>query len=117
MVEPLAVDRTQQTTYATTIEGFPDEINTLRMRTQEDFPSFGVPDDMMNFAECHRGLTISEMEWVLLNRGLGIGDRQHTDSDGVITAPVTDEVSMRSYYQEWKRLMSSALALSAKAVR
>lgn len=117
VVEPLAVDRTQQTSYATTIEGLPDEINTLRMRTQEDFPSFGIPDDMMNFAECHRGLTtIPEVEWVALNRGFGIPDRQHTDADGVITAPVTDEVPMRGYYQEWKRLMSMELNLTAQAV-
>jgi phenylpropionate dioxygenase-like ring-hydroxylating dioxygenase large terminal subunit len=116
VVEPLSVDRTQQTSYATTIEGLPDEINTLRMRTQEDFPSFGIPDDMMNFAECHRGLTIPEVEWVVLNRGFGITDRQHTDADGVITAPVTDEVPMRSYYQEWKRLMSANLKLTARAI-
>lgn len=114
VVEPLAVDRTQQTSYATTIAGVPDEVNTLRMRTQEDFPSFGIPDDMVNFAECHRGLTIPELEWVMLNRGYGISDRQQTDADGVITAPVTDEVPIRSYYQEWKRLMSADLKLTAR---
>ncbi|MEM8504512.1 MAG: aromatic ring-hydroxylating dioxygenase subunit alpha [Cyanobacteria bacterium P01_D01_bin.1] len=116
VIEPLCVDRTQQTTYATTIAGLPDEINTLRMRTQEDFPNFGVPDDMMNFAECHQGLTIPEMEWVLINRGFGIHHRQQKDPDGIITAPVTDEVPIRSYYQEWKRLMSSNLSLSANAI-
>ena len=41
----------------------------LRMRSQEDFPSFGEPDDLANFAECQRGLAIPEVEWVLMNRG------------------------------------------------
>lgn len=116
VIEPLAVDKTQQTSYATTIEGLPDEINTLRMRTQEDFPSFGIPDDMMNFAECHRGLSIPEIEWVALNRGFGVPNRQHVDEDGVITGPVTDELTMRGYYQEWKRLMSADLKLTAQVI-
>lgn len=113
VIEPLAVDRTQQTSYATAIAQLPDEINTLRMRTQEDFPSFGIPDDFMNFAECQRGLAIPELEWVMINRGFDVPDREYFDAHGIPTAPVTDELPLRSYYQEWKRLMSENLQLSA----
>ena len=116
VIEPLAVDRTQLTIYATTMSGVPDEVNVLRMRTQEDFPSFGVPDDMINFAECHRGLSIPEIEWVAMNRGFGISDRHHIDEDGVITGPVTDELAIRGYHQEWKRLMKADFKLTAQAV-
>jgi phenylpropionate dioxygenase-like ring-hydroxylating dioxygenase large terminal subunit len=113
VIEPIAVDRTQLTWHWTTIGGVPEEINTLRMRTQEDFPSFGEVDDQANFEECHRGLTIPEVEWVLVNRGLGLEDRHRVDEHGVVTAPKTDELVLRSYFQEWKRLMTADLRLAA----
>lgn len=106
VVEPISVDYTQLTWYSTTIGGVPPEINALRMRSQEDFPSFGEPDDQANFEECQRGLNIPEVEWVLCNRGLGIPGRQQTDDRGVVTGPVTDELPIRGFYDEWKRLMS-----------
>jgi len=106
VIEPISVDKTRLTWYATTIDNLPDEVNTLRMRSQEDFPAFGEPDDVANFAECQRGLSIPEVEWVMFNRGFGVPDRQSIDEFGVITAPVTDEAPMRGYFQEWKRLLS-----------
>lgn len=106
VIEPISVDQTQLTWYATTVDDLPDEVNTLRMRTQEDFPAFGEPDDVVNFAECQRGLSIPEVEWVMFNRGFDVPNRQIIDERGVITAPVTDELPMRGYFQEWKRLIS-----------
>ena len=69
VLEPLAVDRTLLTWHATSSEALPAEITTMRMRHQEDFPSFGEPDDLANFAECQRGLEIPEVEWVMMDRG------------------------------------------------
>lgn len=112
VIEPIAVNRTQLTWHWTTIGGVPDEINVLRMRTQEDFPSFGEVDDQANFAECQRGLSIPEVEWVLMNRGLDIEGRQTVDENGVIRAPKTDELPQRGYFSEWKRLMTADLALA-----
>ena len=106
VIEPMAVDRTQLTWHATTVDGLPDEINTLRMRTQEDFPSFGEPDDQANFEEAQRGLGVPEMEWVMMHRGFGVEGREKADESGVVTGPVTDEHPMRGYYREWVRLMS-----------
>jgi len=108
VVEPIAADQTQIVWYATTINGYPEEINTLRMRTQEDFPAFGEPDDVTNWAECQRGLSIPEVEWVFLNRGLTMTEAHHVDENGVITAPVTDELPIRGYFSEWKRIMSES---------
>lgn len=105
VIEPLAVDRTQLTWHASSIGGVPDEVNVLRMRTQEDFPAFGEPDDQANFEEAQRGLSVPEVEWVLMNRGYGMPGRQKLDADGVLTGPVTDELHMRGYFQEWLRLM------------
>jgi phenylpropionate dioxygenase-like ring-hydroxylating dioxygenase large terminal subunit len=106
VIEPIAVDRTQLTWYSTTIGGVPEEVNVLRMRTQEDFPHFGEVDDLANFEECQRGLAIPEVEWVLQNRGWGL-PQQRRDGNGVVTAPVTDEMPARAQFAEWKRLMSS----------
>lgn len=117
VIEPLAVDRTQLTIHATLLEDVPEDINTLRMRTQEDFPNFGIPDDLMNFAECHRGLSIPELEWVVTNRGYNVPDRQYIDDNGILTGPVTDELPLRNFYQEWKRLMSGDLKLTAYTSR
>jgi phenylpropionate dioxygenase-like ring-hydroxylating dioxygenase large terminal subunit len=107
VVEPIAVDRTQLTWHATTVDGLPEEINILRMRTQEDFPAFGEPDDQANFEEAQRGLGVPEMEWVMMHRGLALPERVKTDETGVVTAPVTFEHPMRGYFGEWARLMSS----------
>ena len=41
-----------------------------------------------------------------MHRGLGIPGRAKVAANGVITAPATDEVFMREYIKEWKRLMS-----------
>ena len=110
VVEPIAVDRTQLTWYATTITGVPEEINTLRMRTQEDFPIFGEVDDVANFEACQEGLAIPEIEWVDISRHLHT-DQESVDERGVITGLVTDDLHLRSYYQEWKRLISADLNL------
>ena len=112
--EPVSVDETNVTWYGTAVVdddgvlgGAVDEINALRMRTQEQFPNFGEVDDLANFEEIQRGLACLEDEWVYMHRGLGIPGRVKTDADGIITAPATDEAFMREYIKEWKRLMKA----------
>lgn len=106
VIEPLGVDRTQLTWHATQIGGVPVTVNTLRMRTQEDFPAFGEPDDQANFEEIQRGLAAPEAEWIFMNRGLEVSGWQSSDEDGVTETAVTDELHMRSYYDEWQRRMN-----------
>lgn len=105
VIEPTSVDHTTLVWWATTIGGVPDDVNVLRMRTQEDFPAFGEPDDQANFEEAQRGLSIESEPWILMNRGYGIDSRFTRNADGSVTAPVTDEIHMRGYYGEWLRLM------------
>ncbi|MDU6244150.1 MAG: aromatic ring-hydroxylating dioxygenase subunit alpha, partial [Bradyrhizobium sp.] len=108
------VDLTHLTWYATALEApdLPDEVNALRMRLQEDFPSFGEPDDLANFEECQAGLSIPEMEWVLTNRHLGTG-KEYIGPKGMLTGPVTDDLPLRAFWREWKRLMTSTTRLAA----
>ncbi|QMU21991.1 aromatic ring-hydroxylating oxygenase subunit alpha [Gordonia rubripertincta] len=105
VVEPLTVDRTQLVWHATSIGGVPDAVNTMRMRSQEDFPSFGEPDDQANFEEAQRGLAAAESEWIYMNRGLDVTDWQSIDENGVVVTAVTDEIHMRGYYEEWRTRM------------
>jgi phenylpropionate dioxygenase-like ring-hydroxylating dioxygenase large terminal subunit len=112
--EPVSVEETNAVWYGTRIvdetgglgEAL-EEINALRMRTQEGFPNFGEVDDVANFEQIQRGLQCLEDEWVYMHRGLGIPGRVRTRDDGTITAPATDEVFMREYIKEWKRLMKA----------
>ena len=113
VVEPYAVDDTHLVWYATSLEApdLPSEITALRMRLQEDFPSFGEPDDLANFEECHAGLTIPEMEWVVTHRHLDTG-RETRDEHGHLTGPVSDELPIRAFWARWKELMSSTTKLA-----
>jgi phenylpropionate dioxygenase-like ring-hydroxylating dioxygenase large terminal subunit len=115
VIEPLSVTETNTTWYGTAVvddEGVwgdaLTQINALRMRTQEGFPNFGEVDDLANFEEIQRGLAAFEDEWVYMHRGMDIPGRIKTDAaTGFITAPATDEMFMREYIKEWKRLMQT----------
>ena len=108
VIEPQSVESTHLTWYGTSLEAddLPNEVNALRMRLQEDFPSFGEPDDLANFEECQAGLNIAEMEWVVTARHMTTG-KEHVDADGHVTGPVTDELPIRAFWREWKRRMTS----------
>ncbi len=113
--QPVSVDETDAVWYGTKIEDVDGtlgdevvtDINAIRMRTQEGFPNFGEVDDITNFEQIQRGLACLEDEWVYMNRGFGIADRFQTLEDGTIKGPCTDELFMREYIKEWKRLMKT----------
>ncbi|MGH8670353.1 MAG: aromatic ring-hydroxylating oxygenase subunit alpha [Burkholderiales bacterium] len=117
--QPVAVDETDTTWYATVVVdeagelgGAAEDVNALRLRTQEAFPNFGEVDDAVNFEEIQRGLAACEDEWVYKHRGLGVPGRVRTEPDGSLRAPATDEVFMREHMKEWKRLMGSEPRIS-----
>ena len=103
LIDPLGVAETDIFWFATTVSNLPDEVNAMRMRTQEDFPMFGEVDDVENFESCQAGLGIPEAEWVDCSRHLH-SEREVVEIDG-IRAPVTSDITMRTFYKEWKRLM------------
>ena len=106
IVEPIAARETRLSTYVVAAEGVPEEVNVLRMRIAEDFPSLGNPDDLEIFERCQEGLSIPEVEWIDMSKGLGSPTDQ-PDARGVRRVPVTHESAMRGYLREWKRLMAS----------
>jgi phenylpropionate dioxygenase-like ring-hydroxylating dioxygenase large terminal subunit len=118
VIEPISVDQTNLMWYSTTLDApdLPDEVNSIRMRLQEDFPSFGEPDDLANFEECHLALaTVPEMEWVYTNRHLTTG-KEVRDENGVLTGVVTDELCIRAFWRRWKELMQDETKLDATGV-
>jgi phenylpropionate dioxygenase-like ring-hydroxylating dioxygenase large terminal subunit len=120
--QPVSVDETDTIWYGTRIEDVGGtlgeevltDINALRMRTQEGFPNFGEVDDLTNFEQIQRGLACLEDEWVYMHRGLGIPGRIQTLPDGTIKGPATDELFMREYIREWKRLMKAPPAIAVQ---
>lgn len=106
LLEPMAVNRTVVHWFSTTLDGAPDEINTVRIRMQEDFPSFGEVDDAANFEACQEGLTtVPEMEWIDVRRHLDTGVGKADDTDGLWREPMSSDLHLRSYYAEWLRIM------------
>ena len=53
------------------------------------------------------GFAVRKMKWIYMNRGLGIPGRIRTLDDGTIKGPATDELFMREYIREWKRLIKA----------
>ncbi|UNK39969.1 aromatic ring-hydroxylating dioxygenase subunit alpha (plasmid) [Shinella sp. H4-D48] len=115
VLEPQSVNQTHINWYATALvaDDLPDEVNSLRMRLQEDFPSFGEPDDLANFEECQAGLEIEEVAWVQTGRHLDTG-REYIGAKGMLTGPVSDELPLRVFWQEWLKRMEYGNAWVAK---
>jgi phenylpropionate dioxygenase-like ring-hydroxylating dioxygenase large terminal subunit len=110
IVEPLAHNLTVVHWFSTTLDGAPDEINAIRMRMQEDFPSFGEVDDTAQFEACQAGLEgVPEMEWVDVRRHLDTGvGRAGPLGDWI--EPISSDQHMRAYYEAWRRIMNASAA-------
>ena len=110
VVEPLDVDRTRLSLYLTVAPQAPEEVNLLRLRVDEDFVSFGNPDDLEMFERIQEGLGIVEDEWIDTSRGQGL---EVEASDGLI-GDIATEAPIRGYLAEWTRLMTTATPLAAR---
>lgn len=103
-IQPLRHDLTEVYSAPTLLEGAPDEINTARLRSHEDFygpASFGAPDDMEMFVRQNEGLQASSLDWLLYDRGL---DRLE-QVDGTPASQLTDETAHRELWAHYRRLM------------
>ena len=119
VTQPISMTETDSTWWGTAVidetgelDGAVDDINAIRVRTQEGFPNFGEVDDLANFEQIQVGLTAEEDEWVYIHRGLGVPGRHQIDEAGTIRGPATDEVFLREYFKEYKRLMQAEPTLT-----
>jgi phenylpropionate dioxygenase-like ring-hydroxylating dioxygenase large terminal subunit len=96
VLRPIAVDETEITHMAITMDGGPEAANRARLRLHEHFQGpmgFGTPDDAEGWERVQRGAAAGENLWILLNRG--------RERD------VSAETGMRAAYQMWKRMMTA----------
>ena len=107
VLRPVAVDETEITHIAITMNGGPDAANQARLRLHEHFQGpmgFGSPDDAEGWERVQRGSAAGEDLWIMLNRGLaplkGHPAGEHVDD-------VSAETGMRAAYQMWKRMMTA----------
>jgi phenylpropionate dioxygenase-like ring-hydroxylating dioxygenase large terminal subunit len=108
--EPVAVDRTCVRNYTTLLNDAPDEMNSLRLRFDEDIPNLVSRDDNAIMEQVQEAITnIPEMEWLDLSRGMV---RQTIHSNGSITSNKTDDTANRGGYFFWQELMSRDVKLT-----
>jgi phenylpropionate dioxygenase-like ring-hydroxylating dioxygenase large terminal subunit len=113
VVEPVGVDHTRLALFLHLAPNAADEINLLRFRVEEDFVSFGTPDDLEMFERVQEGLAIPEVEWIDVSRGLtDEGDRP--GPDGVVTGPITSEAPQRGYLAAYLRLLTTETTTCAR---
>ena len=105
-IDPISVAETRLHTWVAAAADAPEEVNVLRMRIAEDFPSLGNPDDLELFERCQLGLGIAEIEWIDMSKGFGDPAEEVSD-EGVRRGPVTHEVPMRGYIRAWRELMEA----------
>jgi hypothetical protein len=106
VIRPLAPDHTEVYLYPTLLKGVEPELNQWRLRGHESFfgpAGFGAPDDLELFERMQLGFQNDLDPWLLLSRGI---TRERREADGTRVGHVTDEVTQRGIWREWRRVMS-----------
>jgi len=120
VISPLAVDKTEITSYCLAPVGESAERRRQRLRQYEDFfnPSgLATPDDTMTYEDCQRGFASGDIEWQQgYARGIGrvvFGPDAHADELGIHPATsvsgsfdMSDETVFHALYRHWARSMA-----------
>lgn len=116
VIEPLAVDRTRLSLYLLLAPDAPEEVDLLRLRVDEDFVSFGNPDDLEMFERVQQGLACVEDEWIDTSRGaaLDVLEAEEGVYGAVVRGDIASEAPIRGYLREWTRLMTDPTPLVAR---
>jgi hypothetical protein len=111
LLEPISINETVIHWYATVLADADPEINAIRMRMQEDFPSLGEVDDAANFESCQTGMeSVPEMEWIDIRRHMTTGAGS-ADDDGGWKSPMSSDFHLRTYFEQWRHLMEQGAKL------
>jgi len=105
VLQPISVDRTEVCLYPTLLKWLTPEVNTIRLRSHEAFfgsASFGGPDDSEIFERVQDGCAVEIEPWQLLSRGL----HRERHEDGMIVGELSDEVTQRGIWRQWKKVMT-----------
>jgi len=114
VIQPIKVDETEVFLYPTFLQGVPEEVNVARLRGHESFygpAGGGATDDLEMFERNQMGLRSQVDPWLLLARGLG---QETQDEDGTLVGQVTDEVTQRGIWRQWKKMMTQGTDVPAR---
>jgi len=105
VVRPVQIDKTEVFLYPTLLKGAPSELNVARLRGHEAFygpAGGGATDDLEMFERNQLGLSARVDPWLLLARGR---HQEYHDVDGTVVGQITDELTQRSIWRQWKKVM------------
>ncbi|MGE0826561.1 MAG: Rieske 2Fe-2S domain-containing protein [Candidatus Binatia bacterium] len=114
VIRPVTIAETQVFLYPTLLKGVPSEVNVARLRGHEAFygpAGGGATDDLEMFERNQIGLSAQVDPWLILARGR---NRETTDVDGTVVGQITDELTQRSIWRQWKKMMSQGVATPAR---
>jgi phenylpropionate dioxygenase-like ring-hydroxylating dioxygenase large terminal subunit len=106
IIRPIKVDQTEVFLYPTLLAGAPHELNLARLRGHEAFygpAGGGATDDLEMFERNQIGLSARVNPWLILSRGR---EQESLDANGTIVGQITDEVTQRGIWRQWKKVMS-----------
>jgi phenylpropionate dioxygenase-like ring-hydroxylating dioxygenase large terminal subunit len=108
IVRPIKIDETEVFLYPALLAGAPHELNVARLRGHEAFygpAGGGATDDLEMFERNQIGLSAQVDPWLVLARGR---QQEYRDVDHSIVGQVTDEVTQRGIWRQWKKVMSQS---------
>jgi phenylpropionate dioxygenase-like ring-hydroxylating dioxygenase large terminal subunit len=114
VIRPVQIDETEVFLYPTLLTGAPSELNVARLRGHEAFygpAGGGATDDLEMFERNQIGLSAQVDPWLLLARGRHL---EYQDVDGTVVGQITDEVTQRSIWRQWKKVMSQGVDVLAR---
>jgi len=117
VVQPINTGETQVFLYPTLLKGVAPEMNVERLRGHESFfgpAGKGAVDDLEMFERNQVGLSARVDPWLVLSRGV---QRERRDVDGTLIGKMTDEVTQRGIWRQWKRMMSQGAEAPARRQR
>lgn len=114
VIRPVKIDETEVFLYPTLLTGAPSEVNVARLRGHEAFygpAGGGATDDLEMFKRNQIGLSAQVDPWLLLARGRR---QEHQDMDGTVVGQITDEVTQRGIWRQWKKVMSQGVEVPTR---
>jgi len=114
VIRPVKIDETEVFLYPTLLKGVPDEVNAARLRGHEAFygpAGGGATDDLEMFERNQIGLSSQVDPWLLLARGFG---QERQEPDGTLVGQMTDELTQRAIWRQWKKMMLQGVELPAR---
>lgn len=109
VIRPVTIDQTEVFLYPTLLKGVPEAVNAARLRGHESFygpAGGGATDDLEMFERNQIGLSAQVDPWLVLGRGL---HQESQDVDGTLVGQITDEVTQRGIWRQWKKVMSQGV--------